>query len=99
MKRDYPNLKGLYRNSDNASCYAGNSFAEVEYLPCKEHKFNLYRHKYNEPQKGKDQADRESVVAKKYMNRHVNSGKDVISAEDIKNAILFHGVLETSKCL
>ena len=25
------------------------------------------------------------------MNRYVNSGKDVISAEDIKNAILFHG--------
>ena len=25
------------------------------------------------------------------MNRYINSGKDVISAEDIKNAILFHG--------
>ena len=52
----------------------------------------MHRHDYNDPQKGKDQADRESVVAKKYMNRYVNSGKDVISGEDIKNAILFHGV-------
>ena len=69
MKTDYPNLKGLYHKSDNASCYAGNSCAEVEYLLCKEHNINLRRHDYNEPQKGKDQADRESAVTKKYMNR------------------------------
>ena len=92
-------VKGPYRKSDNASCYAGNSCPEVEYLLCKEHNINLYRHDYNDPQKGKDQADRESAVANKFMNRYVNSGKDVISAEDIKNAILFHGGLETSKCL
>ena len=78
MKTDYPDLKGLYRKSDNASCYAGNSCAVVEYLLCKEHNINLYRHDYNEPQKGKDQADRESAVAKKFMNRYVNSEKDVI---------------------
>ena len=50
MKIDHPNLKGLYRKSDNASCYAGNCFGEVEYLLCKEHNINLYRHDYNEPQ-------------------------------------------------
>ena len=31
MKTDYPNLKGLYRKSDNANCYADNSCAEVEH--------------------------------------------------------------------
>lgn len=91
IKRDYPNLQGLYRKSDNASCYAGNSCAEIEYILCQKQNIYLHRHDYNEPQKGKDQADRESAIAKKYMNRFVNSGKDVISAEDIKSAILFHG--------
>ena len=90
MKTDYPNVKGIYRKSDNAGCYAGNSCAEVECLLCKEHNINLHRHDYNEPQKGKDQEDMENAVAKKYMNRYINLGKDVISAEDIKNVILFH---------
>ena len=43
MKTDYPNLKGLYHKSDNTSCYAGNSCAEVEHLLCKEHNIDLYR--------------------------------------------------------
>ena len=72
MKTDYPNLKGLYRKSDNASCYAGNSCAEVEYSLCKEHNVNLHRHDYSELQKRKDQADRKSVIAKKDMNRYIN---------------------------
>ena len=62
MKTVYPDLKGLYRKSDNTSCYAGNSCAEVEYLLCKEHNINLHRHDHNEPEKGKDQ---EFAVAKK----------------------------------
>ena len=41
MKTDYPNLKGFYRKSDNASCYAGNFCAEVEYCICKEHNVNF----------------------------------------------------------
>ena len=28
IKRDFPNLTSLYRRSDNAGCYAGNSVAE-----------------------------------------------------------------------
>ena len=82
MKTDCPNLKGLYHKSDNASCYAGNSCAETEYLLCKKHNINLYQHDHNERQKGKDRANRESAVPKKYMSRYV---------KDIKNAILFHG--------
>ena len=45
----------------------------------------------SEPQKGKDQADRESAVAKKYMSGYLNSGHDIITAGDIKKGILYLG--------
>ena len=50
----------------------------------------MHRHDYNEPQKEKDQVDRESAAAEKHMKRYISTGKEVISGEDINNAILFH---------
>ena len=76
IKKAYPSLKGLYRKSDNAGCYAGNSCDELEFEICKKQNITLYRHDYNESQKGKDQADRESALAKRYMTKYVNARKD-----------------------
>ena len=66
MMKDFPDLPTLYRKSDNAGCYAGNSVAETEYSLCKKYDTNLLRHDYNQPQCGKDQADRDSAVAKTF---------------------------------
>ena len=41
MKKDFPDLQTLYRKSDNAGCYAGNSVAEIEYFLCKKYDINL----------------------------------------------------------
>ena len=68
IQKDHPNIKQLFRKTDNAGCYSGNSVAEIEYSICRQNGFTLLWHDYSEPQKGKDQADRESAVAKKYMN-------------------------------
>ena len=57
----------------------------------------MYRHDYNEPQEGKDQADRESAISKRYMTKYVNAGKDIISADDLKRAILFQRSPENAK--
>ena len=89
IKYDLPFISNLYRKSDNATCYASNSVAEIEYKICKTNGFKLLRHDYNEPQKGKDQADRESAIAKKYIHNYTNSNHDVISADDIKKGILY----------
>ena len=97
IKKDYPSLEGLYHKSDNAGCYAGNSCAELEFEICKKHNITFYRHDCNEPQKGKDQADRESSIAKRYMTKYVNGGKDIISADDLKKAVLFRGSPENAK--
>ena len=98
IKKDYPSLEGLYCKSDNAGCYAGNSCVELKFEIYKMLNITLYRHDYNEPQKGKDQADRESAIAKRYMTKYVNPGK-TISANDLKRAILFREVQKTQKSL
>ena len=97
IQKDHPNIKQLFRKTDNAGCYSGNSVAEIEYSICRQNGFTLLRHDYNEPHKGKDQADRESAVAKKYMNGYLNSGHDIITAEDIKKGILYLGGLADTK--
>ena len=91
IQKDHTNIKQLFRKTDNAGCYSGNSVAEIEYSICRQNGFTLLRHDYNKPQKGKDQADRESAVAKKYMNGYLNSGHSIITAEDIKKGILYLG--------
>ena len=91
MKKDVPDLQTLYRKSYNADCYAGNSVAEIEYSLCKKYDTNLLRHDYNEPQCGKDQADRDSAVAKKFLNAYIHSGNDCSSANDIQKGILHNG--------
>ena len=70
------------------------SCTEVEYSLCKEHNVNLHRHDYNEPQKGKDQADRKSVIAKKDIRE-----KTLYQLKTLKMQFWCTGVLETSKCL
>ena len=91
IQKDHPNIKQLFRKTDNAGCYSGNSVAEIEFSICRQNGFTLLWHDYNEPQKSKDQADRERAVAKKYMNGYLNSWHDIVTAEDIKKGILYLG--------
>ena len=90
-KKDSPDLQTLNRKSDNAGCYAGNSVAGIEYSLCKKNEKNLLRHDYNEPQCGKYKADRDTAVAKKFLNAYIHSGNDCSSVYDIQKGILHNG--------
>jgi hypothetical protein len=52
---------------------------------------SLERVDYNEPGRGKDDCDRQAAVAKKFINSYLNEGHDVVTADDIKNGILWRG--------
>jgi hypothetical protein len=91
IRADYPHLRQLYHKSDNAGCYAGNSVAENLYHICQLQNIDLLRYDYNEPQRGKDQADRDSAVAKRFLSAYIHSGNNCLSAEDIKKGILHLG--------
>lgn len=87
FRKDEPSVENLYTKSDNAGCYQGNYSAEAVYDICKKKGLNLLRYDYNEPCCGKDQCDRDSASAKAVIRSFVDSGNDLITAEDIYKAM------------
>lgn len=56
---------------------------------CKNIGLNPIRLDYNEPGKGKDQADRESALGKGRIQNYINEGNDVTTAEEYKLGNIF----------
>ena len=88
FSKDFLDVKELYCKSDNAGCYHGNPYPESIYKTCKQNSITLKRLDYNEPQKGKDQSDRDSALARNALRRYVGKGNDVTSTEGIFKALL-----------
>ena len=90
----------LFAKSDNAGCYHGNHVMEALYKICLSKSLTLVRYDYNEPCKGKDQCDRESAGAKSVINSFVNSGSDLVSANDLHDALHYgKGIRNTKACI
>lgn len=89
FKKDQPLIQSLYVKSDNASCYHGNFCAEGLRKVCMQNGITLERYDYNEPCKGKDQCDRENAGAKSLMRSFVDAGNDILSADDLKQALMY----------
>ena len=87
FKKDEPNIKKLYTKSDNAGCYHTSYSPEALYFMCKQKGMELLRYDYNESCKGKDQCDRESAAAKTILRSYVDAGNDLMTAEDIYEAM------------
>ena len=85
-------MKNLYQRSDNAGCYAANSVAEIMYVINREGNSTIIMNHM-----GKDQSDRESLIAKCYINSYVHSGKNCLSAEEIKKRITYIGGSQNNK--
>ena len=68
--------------------------AEIMYNMCKNAGITLKW--YDEPHRGEDQADRESAVAKCYINSYVPAGHNLSSA-DVKKGIMYLDGPENSK--
>ena len=88
FSKDFPDAKELYCKSNNAGCYHGNTYPESIYKVCKQNSITLKRLDYNEPQKGKDQCNRDCALARNALRRYVDVHNDVTSAENILKALL-----------
>ena len=107
FKSDHPAVVEVYSKCDNASSYHGNFYPESLYHFCKQNGIILRQLDYNEPQKGKDQCDRESAVARSMMGCFVDEGNYILTAEDIykalvnskmKNTIVFVVSFQKNEC-
>jgi hypothetical protein len=94
---DFPNCKTLFAKSDNAGCYTGNGYAQLEWKICRWKNIALKRHDYSEPQHGKDQADRESALAKRYLSAFLNSGHDILNAKNMRDGIMYENMIKNAK--
>ena len=50
---------------------------------------------YDEPQKGKDQCDREAALAHNAIRKYVDEGNNLISANDIRKALCTSNLINT----
>ena len=65
-------MKEMFNRCDNASSHHRNFYGESLYKICKTNGIALRRLDYNEPQKGKDQCDRDSAVARNVLRCFVD---------------------------
>ena len=77
------------------SSYHGNFYVENVHKICRVHGINLKRVDYNEPQKGKDQCDREAALARNAIRKYVDEGNNLISANDIRKALCTSNLINT----
>ena len=86
-----PGLKSVFYRQDNASCYhCGPIIASARVLDL-QHGVTVKGLDFSDPQGGKGPCDRKAATIKSHMRIHLNSGNDIETAEQMKDAMLSSG--------
>ena len=94
IKQERPEIKQAFLQSDNAGCYHnGLLLLSLQYLGQRTG-VSILRYDYSDPQAGKDICDRKTAPMKAHIRRWVNEKHDVITSEDMKQALASHGGLK-----
>ena len=94
IKQEYPLNNKAFLRSDNAGCYHNGPL--ILSLPFIGERTGIkpLRYDYSDPQAGKDICDRKTAPMKKHIRRWVNEKHNVITAEDMKQAVESHSGLK-----
>ena len=84
IQQDFPHIKTINDRSDNAACYSSAAVILGKAKLAKELGFLLENTEFNEPQKGKDQCDRDAAVIKCHIKSYWHSGHDVSDAAQMR---------------
>ena len=91
LKKEHPEITTAFLRQDNAGCY--HSFTML--AACQNMKeatdIKVERVDFSDPQGGKGPCDRRAATIKAHVLRYINEGHDVVTADDLKRAILSHG--------
>ena len=88
IKSYFPLVKNILDRNDNAGCYSSAVVIARKAAIATKKGFNLMQTEFSEPQKGKDQCDRNVAVIKKHIKSYKNYGKDVTTAKDCFKAFV-----------
>ena len=90
-KARHPELNEAFYRSDCAGSYAsGGLLVPIRHIG-RLTGISIKRYDFSEPQSGKGPCDRSSAHQKAHVNRFLNEGNDITSAEHIKRALESHG--------
>ena len=94
IKQEYPLINKAFLRSDNAGCYHnGPLILSLPYIG-ERTGIKPLRYDYSDPQAGKDICDRKTAPMKAHIRRWVNEKHNVITAEDMKQALESHSGLK-----
>lgn len=90
-KTRHPEIKEAFYRSDCAGSYAsGGLLVPIRHIG-RLTGISIKRYDFSEPQAGKGPCDRSSAHQKSHVNRFLNEGNDVMTAEQVKRALESHG--------
>lgn len=87
LKTIMPELQTVYIRNDNAGCYHCTQTLITVPQIAKRHGLQISRIDFSEPQGGKDACDRKAATIKSHMAEYLNSGHDIETAAQMKEAI------------
>ena len=82
-----PELQTVYIRNDNAGCYHCAQTLIIAPQIAKRHGPQISRIDFSEPQGGKGACDRKAATIKTHMAKYLNSGHDIETASQMKEAI------------
>ena len=87
LKTLAPQITDFYLRADNAGCYhAATTLLGLKQL-AKKHSINIVQFDFSDPQGGKGSCDRKAASIKNKMKVYLNSGHDIETPEQMKQAI------------
>ena len=91
LKKEHTILKQAFLRSDNAGCYKNGALLLSLPEISARSGIKVLRYDFSDPQAGKDICDRKTASMKAHIKRWVNEKHDVLTAEDMKQALESHG--------
>ena len=91
LKIIMPTLTSVYYRQDNAGCYHSGATITCARILGKLDDVTIKRLDFSDPQGGKGSCDRKAATIKSHIRIHLNSGNDVETPVQMKDAILSSG--------
>ena len=87
LKITMPELKSVYYRQDNAGCYHCGATIVCAKVIAEQFGVTIRRLDFSDPQGGKGPCDRKAAAIKSHMRIHLNSGNDIETPTQMKDAI------------
>ena len=91
LKRENPIISSAFMRQDNAGCYHNTMVLAACRWMKKVTGVKVERVDFSDPQGGKGACDRKAATIKAHVRRYLNEGHDILTADDLKEAMVSHG--------